>query len=36
MEKLMSSSTWTSPVLPAKDFLTFRTLNWTGAGCIAR
>jgi len=36
MLKLRSSSTRTSPALPEKDFLTFRTLNCTGIGGIAR
>jgi hypothetical protein len=36
MLKLRSSSTRTSPALPEKDFRTFRTLNWTGMGCIAQ
>src|ERR1700742_468767 len=35
MSKERSSSTRTSPALPGKDFRTFRTLNWTGDGCIA-
>src|ERR1700676_3592641 len=36
MLKERSSRTRTSPALPAKDFRTFRTLNWTGTCCIAR
>jgi hypothetical protein len=34
--KERSSSTRTSPVLPAKDFRMLRTLSWTGAGCIGQ
>src|SRR5437879_6992752 len=35
MQNERSSSTAISPALPEKDFRTLRTLNWTGAACMA-